>query len=626
MTWRERLQEQPYLWDFAQWPIIPVDSLPSDKRKSFLRNKKVITQILNGGLLSGVAKAANLSSGRVSQLLDRALGGERASKPALTKGLIQYRCINERKRKEPLSSFVKERGNACSFKSLLHQVPNLYETFDNMITAKIKDKPYGQRITPQAFHGEFKRVLAEANWPQDQYPYTTESLAYESVRRYLHQRTGEIEKERKQRRSKPLRNIGLVKTIHRAMRAIQIDEHILDLTGRVHLQLNDELIPLRLGRANILVMLDVDTTCALGFHIAPTKSPNQQDMLTLFDNCLRPWEKPVLSTPYLEYAPGAMFPSALGDAFPISFGTVQLDNAFCHKAHSVIDFVCEKYGATLSMGLPANPVVRELVESVFDYINKQFSHRVDSTTGSFPTDKIKESRKNQKKVPIISFQTLIEAISVILTEYNNTPKESLGNASPLKLFQHHNSTHFVRYIPDQLKREWQPLHGFKEVPLHWNRNENRLPHISFQYQRYQGPGLLAAANDTKKIRIEYDRRDIRTLHAFTLDGEDLGEVYAPKSWQRFPHTMSTRQWIHKHSKQYRLNMRDPLATYFHYLLENKDNPADALSLLRVYTEFTSTLETSLELDKTSEPTTLTSPPPTQSNKPLWNLGIANHRS
>lgn len=488
-----------------------------------------------------------------------------------------------------------------------------------MIEAKLKDAPYAQRLRPQAFHGAFKRLLAEAHWPQDLYPYTTDTVAYESLRRYLHARTAQLQQARLQRRTPPARNLGVPAPRARALRAIQIDEQVFDCAGRVHLLLNDELVPLRIARATVLTAVDVDTSCALAGHLTPSHHPNQEDLLTLLAGCVEPWQPRDLATPGLRYTPGARFPSGAPHGFPISFGTVQLDNALMHRAHAVADVLCDRYGATLSLGLPATPKVRHLVEHLFDYLGTLGSHRFAATTGSDPTDPDRESRKNRKKPPTVTFQTLEEALSVLLTDYNVTPQAVLGGQTPLALFEHHCAHHYVRQPPPALQQQMLFALGSAEVALHWYRNDHRAPHINFEYVRYQGPGLARICATHRRIRVTFHRRDIRTLHAYTLDGEDLGLLYAPLSWQRFPHSIATRRWLHKHARAYRFSSRDPLGDYFQWLLQHRDQPHVALSLLRVYQEFTHGQPGPLVLSAPGSATARTTVQAT------WRMDRAQHR-
>lgn len=623
LSWRQRLAQRPTLWQFDQWPHLAMDSIQKHRRKTFLRNQQIIVAALAGEQLKTIARTHNVTPGRITQLLNRCLAGDEEDSPALTEGLAPFSELKSRQRVRPLPTLAnKKDNNNCAFQALLHDVPGLKTGLDAVINDKLNDKTHAQRLTPQGFHGMFKNLLTDAHWPKDRYPYTQTKEVYESLRLYLHKRVDELQHE-KECNTFTASPVIENSREYRAIKTTQSDEHTLDMSNRVHLHLNDELIPLRLGRACVLVTIDVGTHCILGYHRALTKHPNQQDMLSLLDNCIAPWQPMELTTPGLSYTKGAGFPSGQSDAFPITFGTMQLDNALMHRALSIIDFICDKQGGSLSYGHPATPTVRALVEGIFYYIAQKVTHRFASTSGSYPTDEKKESRKNQKKPPTVSLRTLDEALSVVLSEYNVTPQAALGYAKPLELFRHHCQNHFIPYVPELIRQQWQPLLSQKTVPIHWAQDGHRAPYINFMYEQYKGPGLWKALPHNKKITVHFDRRDIRHLHAYTLTGDYLGEINAPISWQRFAHSLATRQVIHEHSKTYRYGMRDPLAGYFKHLLDNRDKPSVALQMVRVYEEFTRDrpallLATSEEL--LSLPSSVTN-----NQKSSWQRKNANHR-
>ena len=623
LNWRQRLVQRPSLWQFDQWPQMIMDSIPEHQRKTFLRNQQIIVAALGGKPLKTIAQTHNLSTGRITQLLDRCLAGDEDDTPPLTAGLVPFSELKPRQRVIPLPTLIDLKdNNNCAFQALLHDAPGLKAGLDAVISDKLNDKAYAQSLTPQGFHGIFKNLLIEAHWPKDRYPYTQTTVAYEPLRLYLHRRIDELQHEKD---SKAFTASPVIENSrdYRALKTTQSDEHTLDMTNKVHLQLNDELIPLRLGRACVLVTIDVDTHCILGYHRALTEHPNQQDMLSLLDNCITPWQPMELTTPGLSYMKGAGFPSGLSDAFPITFGTMQLDNALMHRALSVSDFLCDKQGGSLSYGHPATPTVRELVESIFDYIAQKVTHRFASTTGSHPTDKKKESRMNKKKLPTVSLRTLDEALSVVLSEYNVTPQAALGYAKPLDLFRHHCENHFIPYVPELIRQQWHPLLSQKVVTIHWSQDGHRAPYINFMYEQYKGSGLWQALPHNKKIIVQFDRRDIRHLHVSTLKGEDLGIINAPLSWQRFAHSLATRRMIHEHSKTYRYGMRDPLSGYFKFLLDNRDKSSAALQMVRVYEEFIGD-RSALILNKPGE---VLSPSPsvTNNHRTTWQRNKANHQ-
>lgn len=622
LSWRQRLVQQPSLREIRHWPMIDIQQIKSELRPKFLRNRHIVAQVLAGQPMQHVAHAHQLSPGAVTQLMNRCLGGEAEQAPALTQGCLPYQRLVPGARRTPLPTLAEPRGNPQAFQALLAQLPALVPALDAMIIAKLNDDPKAQTLTPQAFHGEFKRVLVAAAWPTDIYPYTTASCAYESVRTYCRQRLKTLQAERLPSRaasSMPQTSVSC-----RALRQQQIDEQTIDLRSKILLQLNDELIPLSVGRVTLLVAIDSDTDCVLGYCLAPTRHPNQDDMLALLDNCVRPWQAMRLTNADFHYPAVPAFPCALGESMPISFGQVLLDNALIHMAHSVRDALLEQQQATLILGLPGQPQRRNWVEHAFSFINQRLSHRPASTTGSHPRDPKRESRKNAKQPPNITFRTLDEALSIVFASHNTTPQQRLGGATPMQLMEHHFREHFMRYVPDCLRNSWQPFLGRKVVTLHWYRHEHRFPHINFAEVRYGGEALLPVAASDRQIVIEYDRRDVRTVQAFRLSGAPLGTLYAPRSWQRFPHDLATRNAINREVRADRFQALDPLAAYLQHALAEADTETGALQVLRIFQMYSQGGIQPLTLDAQVSMPALTPVDSTSTLEP-WSTRLAHHR-
>ncbi len=152
LTWREQLSRNPHYRDFGNWPSIPTTYLKKSQRKLFLRNRLLIGEVLAGKPLKEAAKNAQLSIGRVSQILDRALGSTDDHPPALTAGLIPGRVLKKKKRKTRAPSLGAATGATCAFQQLLTDVPGLQAGLDAMLKAAIRDRRYAQVVTP---HGHF---------------------------------------------------------------------------------------------------------------------------------------------------------------------------------------------------------------------------------------------------------------------------------------------------------------------------------------------------------------------------------------------------------------------------------------------------------------------------------------
>lgn len=582
MTWKKRLETQPTLMSFESWPYIEIDLIPPSKQKQFLRNKRVIAKVLKGCSLKVAAEEFGISSSFVSQMLTRCLAGDHLSPPSLTKALIPGTRINSGSRKTPLSDISNPCGSRGSLTYILETVPNLKDQLDAIIIAGVKRDRSGQNITAKFFHKEFLRLLRDANWPQTSYPFDQQRLGYESCRLYLNRRIADIQMPKPRK----IREILTRKITEKPYQEVQIDAQIQDINTHINLEFNGHNIPLRNSRVTLFLATDVATGCRLAYHLCLTKDPTQMDLLTLLEKIYIPWEPLNLKTPGLFYEPEACLPSALGELNQnVSVGIVRLDNALCHMSHMVKDYVCNAMGATLNFGLPAQPKGRNDIEYAFNLLN-QYTHRFASTTGSNPQDKLKEAKKNIKKTPVISLDAFNEILSVLITHHNVIPQERFGGLRPIDIMKIGMEQILVPLSYAHLDKRSNPFLRQKKVNVKWLQHENRRPHINFEGLRYSGNGLNNLNVTGREIIIEYDIRDIRCLKAYSIYGDELGTLFAPKSWQNYPHSISTRQKIRKETRRSRTLGADPLSGYFAFLMSKKELPKQATELLRIYKEYT----------------------------------------
>jgi hypothetical protein len=624
MNWREVLANNLSYRDIENWPRVDIRSLPLQKRAGFHRNFSIVSNVLDSIPIKEIATRFQLSQAYISKLMSRCLLSKYDEVPPLTLALVPYNQVAQSTRQKSLPRMSHVSGTRNCFEKLLLMVPNLEQELDLMLTHRVKDKPNAQVISPGAFHSEFIRILEEADWPKDTYPYTSASWAYESARRYYHKRLNEIRLKEVTKRENHYHNFDLS---HYALREVQIDEQKIDLKTGIHLELNDELIPLRLARVSLLLALDVDTDCYLGYHISYSGHPNQQDMLSLFRNILTPWHPLKISTEGISYVEGASFPS--GPPYyhsNISFETVALDNALIHMANAVEDLVCNDLGCTLNLGIKMKPKRRNWIELAFQTVNR-LSHRFVSTTGSHPQDPKRESLKNSKTPPSVNLRTFEEALSVILTNHNVCSQARLGAASPLETFHHHLSNQFLRMMPCSHDSQWSPLIARESKTVKFPNYETRAPYINFYGARYSGKVLSDPQWLNNQAEIEFDRYDIRKLRVFDKAGRYKGDIFAPSSWQRFPHSLHTRQLILRMVRQERMQGRDPLAEYFHGLLKGATSPKYALALTKFVQEanlFDSHAVSPLPSECIIEKNGMT---PIESNLNIsWTTGQAQHNA
>jgi hypothetical protein len=165
------------------------------------------------------------------------------------------------------------------------------------------------------------------------------------------------------------------------------------------------------------------------------------------------------------------------------------------------------------------------------------------------------------------------------------------------------------------------MRGEMIAPLHWHHKDGRAPHINFEYARYRGSGLYAAAEaGDKHIQIVFNRNDIRRLSAYRMSGESLGDIAPSAAWQRFAHSIATRKYIHNLSREKKMGLKDPLADTFRYLLENKGHTKIASQMLRVYSEYTENYSVPLNLSEEPNNDSVV----TGRKKVKWHSSMAAH--
>lgn len=577
MTWREQLKLNPRLQDSSNWPVIDPLSIPKKHRGIFMRNREIVAQVLACQPLKAIAEEHGIGAANVTRLMDRCLGSDGESPPALTRALIPGKRLKPNQRRAALGRVTHKAGSANAFNHLLTTVPGLKVYLDQLLKLYANQSRHGQNLRVKNFHSAFIRYLTEQHWPQDTYPFTVGSLAYESVRHYYHAQLLELTAP-----SVPHRVILPSHPIVGIFEEIQFDEHTVDCRGSVVIVLNDLWEFLALSRITLIAARECATGAVLGAQIVLNGNASQQDLLTLLQRITSPWSPRTLTAPGLAFPPGDYMPTQLGEEFcrPV-FGILRFDNAMIHRAHSVRDFICDTLGATLQLGLPRTPLARALIETAFRDLNLSV-HRVPSTTGSHPMDEDREPLHHQKKVPIISLKALEDIIEVHMADMNQRSMANLGSHSPMSVMKFQMAQHLVPLRPP-LPANVNPLRGRQTVVVHYLKNESRLPWVNFAYKQYRGP--IPTKYYNKPIIIEFNRLDIRQLDAYSQDGELIGQLLAPRVFQRFPHSLLTARYIHKLAKDVRLQQDDPLGGYFDYLVSHRHLPTEALELIRISREF-----------------------------------------
>ncbi|CDS55341.1 predicted by FrameD [Polaromonas sp. CG9_12] len=135
--------------------------------------------------------------------------------------------------------------------------------------------------------------------------------------------------------------------------------------------------------------------------------------------------------------------------------------------------------------------------------------------------------------------------------YHGTPHSSLGGLTPLERMSQQldgvgRSPTRLRRVPEALRNRLELLHDPAFCLVHGNVGRGERPYISFLHVRYTSEQLARSSNLIgKQLRVYFDAKDLRTLRAFTEEGQPLQDLLASGPWRHEAHSLRLRQEVFK---------------------------------------------------------------------------------
>ncbi|WP_232461928.1 hypothetical protein [Burkholderia ubonensis] len=116
-------------------------------------------------------------------------------------------------------------------------------------------------------------------------------------------------------------------------------------------------------------------------------------------------------------------------------------------------------------------------------------------------------------------------IDVVLANYNGEPHGGLGGRTPLEAmrFQLAKEDGLLRTLPVDRRSILYLLQEARVVTIRGNVSRGDCPHINFEHVRYGSRVLSGIAGRIgQQLRIYFNVKGIRHLHAFHMNGSELG--------------------------------------------------------------------------------------------------------
>ncbi len=550
------LKDHPQLSEFGAWGSVSAvrKKLKPSKDKIFLRNVRVMKDVLSGMPYSQISSKYGLSKGLISQTLKRCTTPDEYGVMPLIEGLIPGKRLKKYERKEESDS---DQGMwVATFKR--------YPSSVNSLLVKIYDhiqrKKGAENMTKSRAHRYLLNRLEEEIGSDNCFPFLSVRRGYVSFCRHYDRWVRELSMPR------PQWDIGLIRDEERRVyEQIEIDEQKMDLGVSHDFIIDGAYIAQRLSRISIAVAVEPKSNAVIQYHLCCADTPSHEDLLYLFDKLRKPWKPKKLVHEKEPYPPCAAFPTAVNEIYQnIALGVIKLDNAMSHHANRLRRIICFRSGATLNPGRIKQPTDRLWVEGLFKILN-ELTHRFESTTGSSPTDPIKETLKNYKTPPILNIDHLEELLDKFFATYNAKPHERLNGFSPLEVLRQEAEKHPLPIDFEYAESRVCAMLDTEVVTVRQNIKDGARPHINYSTLKYKGRCICDPDLVSKQISIKIDISDIRTVEAYTLGGKYLGTLYCQKSRQGSQLSLRTRKQISKYTTKYKDLAIKTADDYFDYL-------------------------------------------------------------
>ncbi|WP_350357378.1 hypothetical protein [Paraburkholderia fungorum] len=639
----DRRSIPPDLIDVGQWPGAD-DSALSDERRDLLQRRiRAMTLFVDGHTpLRAISRETGIGFNDLYRVFERCITQHEDGRIFGCRALIPYQHTRPYDRRTLVKPFHEDIASNASgaFTQLLRRYPDIARWIERKVAERGRKHAELTEVHRQLWrlHGSFLAQCRQAGIQAHEYPFNQKYLGERSLATYA--RTLSNRNFDAAALAAGARQIGhrwrddpetVRKPATRPYEVVEFDGHKVDV--RLTLRIDDPFgfeTLLVLHRIWILLLLDVATRAVIGFTLALGREYNKDDIAVALQASLMPHTARASKIPALVARPGGGFPSAvIPEAAWACWGTFRFDAAKSHFASATLERLTQVVGCATDNGPLGQKNERALIERFFDRIASHFAHRLPGTTGSDP--RAVERALNDvggKTSLMMTLDELEDVIEVVLADYNGEPHGGLGGRTPLEAMQFLLAKEdcLLRTLPLARRSTLCLLQEARVVTIRGNVSRGERPHINFEHVRYDSRVLSGIAGLIgKQLRVYLNVKDIRHLHAFHMDGSELGVLTAARPWCFTPHSLRVRQEIFSLIHQRKLAVRegsDPVSAWFAYKKEQaRRHTRDANDLARMLSDRAKSHQGSLPPDVAdasaaatsealvAEPPGKTTPPP-----------------
>ena len=575
------------LVDLTQWPTADPSALNEHRRIRFRQGQEAVSLFVERPdiSLAEIERRTTVRTAQLYRLLNRCLATHEDGRINGFRGLLPYKHLKGYERRAVVeASKPRGRGGAAgALGHLLGRLPSLRRWLEREAAARDQPLRSGEvrevRKTMRRLHKQFLERCREAGVRADEWPFNRDEQGYRSIQTFVSAHKRSMTRERGDRGEsmrcgdiKPMVSTAGEEKPPPALLpfdAVQFDGHKLDL--RITLRFIDPFgleSVFELVRLFVLVCLDVATRAALGYHIAVSPEYDSDDVAKALQACFGQHAAPTMTIPNMRVRDGGGFPSQYFEqALYPGWRWFQYDNAKANLASATLERLSEITGCYVHAGRLGVPDDRAFIERFFAVLARFGLHQVPGTTGASVEDIVRKLGDLGDDLHLLmTLDELVQVVEVLLGDYNGESHGGLGGRSPLEAMAYWLGKPGVqiRRLPSAKRRELMFLQEARIVCV----RGTRTLHVNFGGERYTSDVLRDKVDlRGQRIRVYFNIQDIRQLHAYAMDGAELGVLVPPRPWNRTAHSLRQRQEIKRLVRLGKLRYRpddDAIAAYAAY--------------------------------------------------------------
>lgn len=583
------------------WPSVCLEALPPTVQNAFRKRLDAIELFSKGESLAVIEAETGVVRSQLYAFLKKATSSHADGRLYGYRALVPYVRVKRYQREAPIKRRHDSKGGVTgAMTNLLAAYPEL----ESFLRKEIASKPLlfssgkgGQLVVRglRDIHRAFISQCRQLGLRDTDYPLNQDQKGIRSLSKVIKQFGSESfwlsAKKSGAARDKGHWRVGSgnpPKLVTRPYQAVELDGHLLDV--RLSITCPGPFgyeQTIEVSRIWILVIVDIFTRVAIGYHLALSAEYNRHDVLHAIQKSILPHKPMNFTIPGLGYGSAGGFPSQILPELGFAvWDELRFDNAKAHLAAETLHAIHEELGCLTHAGPAREPDHRPFIERFFKTMTTTMSQRLPSATLSNPEELRRLlNATNQKVALAVPLEELEQLVEAVLASLNATPHESLAGRTPLQALHYwiNDRQAPIRYLPQPNRENFNLLKLPYISHVRGNMAKGVRPYVSFFGARYSSPKLAERADLIgKTITLIYSPDDIRDLFAIEANGVEIGTLNVARIWNQSAHSLAMRRHILKLTRDGKLQMEaesDPVHAYLLFLRQEAPRRRQAATKL-----------------------------------------------